>query len=61
MGLKERFGRFNKKGFEWELSSVIIAVVVLVILGAAVIFLFNGKGGQILTGIKNMLHFGRSA
>ncbi len=66
MGLKERFERFrmfkfNKKGFEWELASIIIAVVVLGLLAAAVMILLKGKGGEILAGLKSKIHFGANA
>jgi hypothetical protein len=50
----------NKKGVEWELGKIIIAVVVLVIMVFAILFLLKGKGGDVLSSIKNLLHFGKA-
>ena len=42
-----------------ELIKIIIAVVLLVVLVWAVIYLFKGKGSSILDAIKNLLGFGK--
>ena len=49
----------NKKGVEWEIGKIILAVVVLVLLVGAVLILFKGKGGEVLEAIKNLLRFGK--
>ncbi len=53
---------FGKKGeVEWELSKIIIAVVVLVLLVAGVYFIYTGKffgDGGIFASIKKALRFG---
>jgi preprotein translocase subunit SecG len=41
-----------------EVVKILIVVVVLIILIGAVIFLFKGKGGELLASIKNVLRFG---
>ena len=41
-----------------ELVKILIAVIVLVIMVGAVIFLFQGKGGELLEAIKNFMRFG---
>jgi len=41
-----------------EIVKLLIAVVVLIILIGAFIFLFKGKGGDILASIKNLIRFG---
>lgn len=41
-----------------EVVKLIIVILVLVILAGAVIFLFKGKGGEILDSIRNVLRFG---
>lgn len=41
-----------------EIVKILIAVVVLIILIAATIFLFNGRGSEVLASIKNLLRFG---
>ncbi|MFH1238323.1 MAG: hypothetical protein V1491_02710 [archaeon] len=42
-----------------EIVKILIAVVVLVIMVGAIIFLFKGKGGELLNSIRNVLRFGR--
>ncbi len=42
-----------------ELGKIVIVVIVLVILTFGVIFLFSGKGGEILSSIRNLMRFGR--
>ena len=42
-----------------EIVKIIIVVVVLVILVAGAIILFSGKGGEILSSIRNFMRFGR--
>jgi hypothetical protein len=41
-----------------EIVKIIIAVIVLVVLVGAAIFLLNGKGTELLSGIKNALRLG---
>jgi len=41
-----------------ELVKLIIAIVVLVVLIGAAIFLFKGKGGEVFASIRNALRFG---
>ncbi len=41
-----------------EIVKILIVVVVLVVLVGAAIFLFGGKGTELLDSIKNMLRFG---
>jgi hypothetical protein len=53
------FLKRGKRGVEWELGAIIIAVVVLVLLVFAVALLLNGKGGALLDSIKSALHFGK--
>ena len=43
-----------------EIAKIVVAAVILVIVGAAVIFLFKGKGGDILAGLNKMIHLGRA-
>ena len=45
---------------EWEIPKIIIAVIILVVLGIGAILIFKGKGGDGLTYIKNLFHFGRA-
>ncbi|MDP2946929.1 MAG: hypothetical protein Q8N88_02345 [Nanoarchaeota archaeon] len=42
-----------------EVVKILIVVVVLIILIGAVIFLFKGKGGELLESVKNVLRLGR--
>ncbi|MDH3353356.1 MAG: hypothetical protein OEL87_02825 [Nanoarchaeota archaeon] len=42
-----------------EIVKILIFVTVLVIMVGAVIVLFQGKGGNILDSIRNILRFGR--
>ena len=50
----------NKKGAEiGEIVKIIIVVMVLVVMVAGAIYLFKIKGGAGLSGIKNLLHFGK--
>lgn len=42
-----------------EIVKMIIIIIVLVIMVGAIIFLFKGKGGEILDSIRNVLRFGR--
>lgn len=42
-----------------EIVKVLIVIVVLVIMVGAIIFLFKGKGGELLDSIRNVLRFGR--
>lgn len=50
----------NKRGEEgWTLAEMIVAVVVLVIMVFAVTILLKGKGGGLMTSIKNLFRFGR--
>ena len=42
-----------------EIGKIIIYVVLLVVLVWAAIYLFKGKGGDLLGAIKNMMRFGR--
>ena len=41
-----------------EIVKMLIAIVVLVILAGAVVFLLSGKGGELLEGVKNLMKFG---
>lgn len=55
------FGLRGKRGFELgELGKIIIVVVVLAIMIFAILILFKGKGGEVFSSIKNLLHFGRA-
>ncbi|MFA4960775.1 MAG: hypothetical protein WC548_03880 [Candidatus Pacearchaeota archaeon] len=42
-----------------EIIKILIVVIVLIIMISAVIFLFKGKGGEVLDSIKNILRFGK--
>ncbi|MFH1522025.1 MAG: hypothetical protein ABIF18_03630 [archaeon] len=42
-----------------EIVKILIFVLVLVIMVGAVIFLFKGKGFEVLNSIKDVLRFGR--
>ena len=42
-----------------EIVKILVAVIVLVILVGAAIFLLKGKGGALLDSIRNLLRFGR--
>ena len=42
-----------------EIVKLLIVVLVLVIMVGAIIFLFKGKGGELLDSIRNVLRFGR--
>jgi len=41
-----------------EIVKMIIFVVVLVIMVGAVVFLFSGKGGELLGSIRDLMRFG---
>ena len=43
-----------------EIVKILIIVLVLVLMIGIAIVLFKGKGGDILTSIKNSLRFGRA-
>lgn len=54
------FFQKRKKGeVDWEIAKLIIAGVLLLVLAGAVIFLFRGKGGEILDSIREIFHFGK--
>jgi hypothetical protein len=42
-----------------EIVKIVIIVLVLVVMIGAIVFLFKGKGGESLSGIKNIFKFGR--
>jgi hypothetical protein len=42
-----------------EIAKILIVVVVLIVLVGAVIILFKGKGGEVLSSIKDFLRFGK--
>ena len=42
-----------------EIVKILIMVVILVIMIGAAIFLFKGRGGDLLNSIRNVLRFGR--
>jgi hypothetical protein len=42
-----------------EIVKILVAVLVLIILIGATIFLLKGKGGSLLDSIRNLLRFGR--
>jgi hypothetical protein len=42
-----------------EIVKILVFVLILVIMVGAVIFLFQGKGGDLLSSIKGVLRFGR--
>jgi len=42
-----------------EIVKILVAIVILIILVGAAIFLLKGKGGALLDSIKNLLRFGR--
>ena len=42
-----------------EIVKILIVVLVLVLMIGVIVVLFSGKGGDILSSIKNMLRFGR--
>ena len=44
---------------EGEVVKIIIAIVVLVIMVGAVIFLLSGRGGEVWDAVRNVLRFGR--
>ena len=51
----------NKRGAEiWELAKILMVAVLLGILVWAIIYLFKGKGGELLSTIKDTLRFGRA-
>ena len=41
-----------------EIVRIVIFVIILVVMVGAVIFLFSGKGSEVLSSIKNLLRFG---
>jgi hypothetical protein len=41
-----------------EIVKMLVFVVFLVVMVGAVVFLFQGKGGELLASIKNILRFG---
>ena len=55
---KER-KRIGKKGVEWELGKIAIAVVILIVMIFGIMFLLKGKGGELLASFKNLFRFGR--
>ena len=42
-----------------EIVKILVIVLVLVVMIGAIIFLFKGKGGESLAGIKNIFRFGK--
>jgi len=42
-----------------EVVKLLIAVLVLILLIGAAIFLLKGKGGELLSSVKDLLRFGR--
>lgn len=53
------FRKKGKKGVEWELGKMIVALVVLVVIALGLILLFKVKGGGLLAAIKSMMRLGR--
>ena len=50
----------NKKGeVTWELVRTILFIVLLLTMVFVVVFLFSGKGGELISSVKNILRFGR--
>jgi len=49
-----------KRGEIKELMKILLAVILLGILVFAVIFLFKGKGGDLIASIRSMMRFGRA-
>ncbi len=44
---------------ESEMVKIIFVIIFLVVMAGAVFFLLNGKGGDILASVRNVLRFGR--
>ena len=42
-----------------EIVKILIVVVVLIVMVGVVVVLFQGKGGEVLSSIKNLLRFGK--
>jgi len=50
----------NKEGkVIWELTNIIIAILILVTMAAVILILYKGGGGKVLDAVKNVLRFGR--
>lgn len=43
-----------------EVVKILIVVLVLLLMVGIIVVLFKGKGGDVLSSIKNMLRFGRA-
>ena len=43
-----------------EIVKILIVVLVLLLMVGIIFVLFKGKGGDVLSAIKNMLRFGRA-
>jgi len=51
--------RFNKRGIVLpELKDILIAILLLVVL-VFIFLIFSGKGGELLSSIKDFMRFGR--
>ena len=42
-----------------EITKIIIVVIFLLIMIFGIIFLFSGKGGEVLASVRNLMRFGR--
>ncbi len=42
-----------------EIVKLIIAIAIFVVLVGGIIFLLSGKGGEVLSSIRNAMRFGR--
>jgi hypothetical protein len=62
MKLREMINLFKARRGAMEIEEIVklvIAIAILIILVSGVIFLLSGKGGEILTSVRQALRLGR--